>query len=148
MKCVKCGFSCDDETICPICGTPVAPVKGPDFPYRARHAAPQYTPPCPPPIQQFRQPPAPKEPLPPKPARKKTPDGLRIAFLCVLSVIAAALVYIAVIQTIGVCRESDRGEHKISYVSETKPSKDNSEDNSSPTDPTGEIKKPDNNTRS
>lgn len=146
MKCVKCGFSCDDETICPICGTPVKSVKEPDPPYKARHAAPQYTPPCAPPVQQFRQPPAPKEPLPPKPESKKTPDGIRIAFLCVLSVIAAALVYIAVIQTIGVCRETDRGEHKSSsYVSETKPSKEDSGDNSSSTEP---IKKPDNNTKS
>ena len=111
MKCVYCGFTYDDEPVCPICGTP-APSREeyiPQYDYNYNSYEPNMQAPPPangtfpqqaPPVMSEQ--PVYSAPSKPRHAKKSPPGGLEIAAFCVLSVIAAALVYISVIQTIGV----------------------------------------------
>ena len=92
MKCTYCGFSYDNEAKCPICGTPAPqqPAPTPEKP------EPQpFLPPVQPPSGD-----APKAPSPAaSPAREDSGKGLRIATLCVLGVIASALIYLCLVMT-------------------------------------------------
>lgn len=92
MKCTYCGFSYDNEAKCPICGTPAPqqPAPTPEKP------EPQpFLPPVQPPSGD-----APKAPAPAaSPAREASGKGLRIATLCVLGVIASALIYLCLVMT-------------------------------------------------
>lgn len=121
MKCTNCGFTYDEEAFCPICGTPAAPEQAPAYPYPAPapHApAAPYAPvdyaspvvPAPNAAPVPEDAPAPAEPAPEKACCRKQHTGLKIATLCVLAVIAAALVYNAVIQTL-------RFQHENKYDS-------------------------------
>ena len=117
MKCVYCGFTYDDEPVCPICGTP-APSREeymPQYDYDYNSYDPNTQ--APPPVSDaytrqappvMSEPAAYREPSKPRHAKKSPPGGLEIAAFCVLSVIAAALVYLSVIQTIGVFSTPDR----------------------------------------
>ncbi len=81
MKCSNCGFTYDDEKVCPICGTPAqnAPSAPENNPYSAPAAPPAE---------------APVPPEPPRhepPAPKKRSKGMMIALVCGVSVIAACM---------------------------------------------------------
>lgn len=99
MKCNNCGFTYDNEPVCPICGTPAAPLE------QKAPFAPQPAPTVQAPI------PAPSPCVEPdieeskKPAAAKSGKGLKIAALCVLSVIAAALVANVAIQAVSLSAE-------------------------------------------
>ena len=130
LKCSHCGFTYDDEAICPICGTPAprvepigmepieeepipyytpahaaAPAAAPSRPKAARHAAPQ-------------------------PARLSRPKGLRIATFCVLAVIAAALVFNTVMQSAAVIREQKRDKQISELLGLSDPSSAAGKENS------------------
>lgn len=108
MKCTHCGFTYDEETICPICGTP-APVEAP----RAESTVPPAA------AQPQTQTPASRTPAP-RTFRAQSPSaprhsdrqterqtggkGLRIATLCVLAVIACALILVTIIQAVALLR--------------------------------------------
>lgn len=97
MKCSYCGFTYDDELVCPICGTPAA---------QAEQPAP-FTP-QPAPTVQSAVPASSPEPAvknKKKPAPAKKGKGLKIATFCVLSVIAAALVANVAIQAFSLSAE-------------------------------------------
>ncbi len=122
MKCTNCGFTYDEESICPICGTPAphteptepAPLfEGSGFSAPAtaspRHVAPKAEPPA------------------VKSAPQPIPKGLLIATLCVLSVTAAALIGNAFLQSAVLLRDSRRASESsynetIGDVFETEPS--------------------------
>ena len=103
MKCTYCGFTYDDEPICPICGTPAAPVEQP-VPF-----TPQPAPTVQRTVQVNAPAPVPEKKRAPKKKKKPVPvkggKGLRIATFCVLSVIAAALVSGVVIQALSMSAE-------------------------------------------
>lgn len=104
MKCGNCGFVYDDEAVCPICGTP-APQPEPVLQnFQQAQPTPYFAQPAPT-IEQPapQQSPAPQEQTDDK--QPKQSKGLKIATLCVLAVIAAALVYSAVLQTISFLHE-------------------------------------------
>ena len=102
MKCSNCGFTYDNEAVCPICGVPA---------YPAEQTAPYYM---------AAEPVIGNTGIPETPARKTTDDapkakkepaaaksgkGLKIATLCVLAVIAAALVANVVLQAVSLSAE-------------------------------------------
>ena len=99
MKCSYCGFTYDDEPVCPICGTPSASLEQP-VPFTPQPAPTVQAPvsassPCvEPDIEENK-----------KPAAAKSGKGLKIAALCVLSVIAAALVANVAIQAFSLSAE-------------------------------------------
>ena len=95
MKCSNCGFTYDNEAVCPICGVPA---------YPAEQAAPYYM---------AAEPVIGNTGIPETPARQTADDapkakkepvaaksgkGLKIATLCVLAVIAATLIASVVFQ--------------------------------------------------
>ncbi|MBQ1381374.1 MAG: hypothetical protein IIY79_05100 [Ruminococcus sp.] len=107
MKCTHCGFTYDEETVCPICGTP-APVEK----TRTESAVP--------PTAAQPQPPAPRTfrasaPSAPRHSERQSEQqsggkGLRIATLCVLAVIALALICVALLQMISLLRDQKQKE--------------------------------------
>ena len=116
MKCTHCGFTYDEETICPICGTP-APVEAP----RVESTVPPTA------AQTQTQPRTPASRTPaPRTFRAQSPSaprhsdrqterpsggkGLRIATLCVLAVIACALIFVTIIQAVALLRGQKREE--------------------------------------
>ncbi len=116
MKCTHCGFTYDEETICPICGTP-APAEAP----RAESTVPPAA------AQTQTQPrtPASRTPAPrtfraaapsaPRHSDRQTErqtggKGLRIATLCVLAVIACALILVTILQAVALLRGQGREE--------------------------------------
>lgn len=105
MKCTHCGFTYDDERVCPICGTPVLAEEIPaesDLPPFA--AQPQATVPAPAP-----RPMRSSAASAPRHAERFTGNkGLRIATLCVLAVIAFALVLCVLFQFISLFRGQTR----------------------------------------
>lgn len=103
MKCTHCGFTYDEETICPICGTP-APVEAPRAESTVPPAAAQTQPQTPAP-RTFRA----QSPSAPRHSDRQTErqsggKGLRIATLCVLAVIACALILVTIIQAVALLR--------------------------------------------
>ena len=88
MKCSNCGFTYDNEAVCPICGVPAYPAEQP-MPY---YAAPEPAVESPAfaeaPVRNTGDTPKAKK----EPAPAKSGKGLKIAAFCVLAVIAAALV--------------------------------------------------------
>lgn len=112
MKCTHCGFTYDEETICPICGTP-APVEAPRAestvpPAAAQTQTPASRTPAP---RTFRA----QSPSAPRHSDRQTErqsggKGLRIATLCVLAVIACALILVTIIQAVALLRGQGREE--------------------------------------
>lgn len=105
MKCTHCGFTYDEETICPICGTP-APVEAP----RAESTVPPAAAQTPAP-RTFRA----QSPSAPRHSDRQTErqtggKGLRIATLCVLAVIACALIFVTILQAVALLRGQGREE--------------------------------------
>lgn len=103
MKCTHCGFTYDEETICPICGTP-APVEAPRAESTVPPTAAQTQPRTPAP-RTFRA----QSPSAPRHSDRQTErqtggKGLRIATLCVLAVIACALIFVTIIQAVALLR--------------------------------------------
>ena len=94
MKCTHCGFTYEEEAVCPICGTP-APYREtvPEEPYfdlniNEAAAVPDTNP----------QPSAQQEPS--APVSNRSAKGLQIAALCILAFIAAVLLYLAVLGSV------------------------------------------------
>lgn len=109
MKCTHCGFTYDEETICPICGTP-APVEAPRAESTVPPAAAQTQPRTPAP-RTFRA----QSPSAPRHSDRQTErqtggKGLRIATLCVLAVIACALILVTILQAVALLRGQGREE--------------------------------------
>lgn len=111
MKCTHCGFTYDEETICPICGTP-APVEAPRAESTVPSAAAQtQTQPRTPAPRTFRA----QSPSAPRHSDRQTErqtggKGLRIATLCVLAVIACALIFVTILQAVALLRGQGREE--------------------------------------
>ena len=99
MKCSYCGFTYDDELVCPICGTPAAPSE------QTASFAPQPAPTVQAPVSASSPCVEPDIEENKKPAAAKSGKGLKIAALCVLSVIAAALVANVAIQAFSLSAE-------------------------------------------
>lgn len=104
MKCSNCGFTYDNEEACPICGAAAPwsqPAATPENNYFAQ--------PAPVSNRDFVIAPEPEvEPQPakkPSPERQKGGNGLKIATLCALCVIAAALVASVVLQALRFAQE-------------------------------------------
>lgn len=106
MKCTHCGFTYDNEPLCPICGTP-APHAEPEQPAFSYEAPPAYTTPPAAPRHYAEKPAAPAA----KSAPPSLPKGLLIATLCVLSVIAAALVGNILLQSAVLLHETQPAAH-------------------------------------
>ena len=107
MKCTHCGFTYDDERICPICGTP-APAEE----VRTESAVPPF---AAPPLTAAPAPAArpvrPSAPAAPRHAERSSGSkGLRIATLCVLAVIAFSLILVALLQSISLFRSQRQKE--------------------------------------
>ena len=107
MKCTHCGFTYDEETVCPICGTP-APVEKTRTESAVPPAAAQPQPPAP---RTFRA----SAPSAPRHSERQSEQhsggkGLRIATLCVLAVIALALICVALLQMISLLRDQKQKE--------------------------------------
>ena len=99
MKCSYCGFTYDDELVCPICGTPAAPLE------QTAPFAPQPAPTVQAPVSASSPCVEPDIEENKKPAAAKSGKGLKIAALCVLSVIAAALLANVAIQAFSLSAE-------------------------------------------
>ena len=99
MKCSYCGFTYDDELVCPICGTPAAPSE------QTASFAPQPAPTVQAPVSASSPCVEPDIEENKKPVAAKSGKGLKIAALCVLSVIAAALVANVAIQAFSLSAE-------------------------------------------
>lgn len=86
MKCTHCGFTYEEETVCPICGTPApCPETAPEEPFLEMTGAPAAEP---------------QPPEPPAPAPHRQAGRMQIAILCVLAAIAALLLYLAVLGSV------------------------------------------------
>lgn len=93
MKCTHCGFSYEEETVCPICGTP-APYSEtpPEEPYFEMTDAT--------PTAAAAEPQPPQQPELSASVPHRHVGKLQIAILCLLSAIAALLLYLAVLGSV------------------------------------------------
>lgn len=91
MKCTHCGFTYDNEPVCPICGTPAPYAATEHTAYRPQPTAPRHAQAAPSALPKTKE---------AAPKAAAVPKGLLIAALCVLSVIAAALLAGAFMQAL------------------------------------------------